>query len=235
MRHFAALTLGILVAIVTIGCSSDDARRVQLQDQVDSARAEAEKAKAEVEQFKKDAARAAADLKQAKVELERAKSEGAIQAARISATLLNRVRTLYATEVAARVGNEELVTHDYRRREGAIPLPDTLLIELGRSMATEQGEIQVRLYSDFPFPSTKDGGPRGDFERAALAQLREHPDEVFSRNDEVDGRRYLRYGTADRMQASCVECHNRHPHSPKKDWRVGDVAGVLEVMIPATR
>ena len=33
------------------------------------------------------------------------------------------------------------------------------------------------------------------------------------------------------MGAPCVSCHNAHPESPKRDWRVGDVRGIQEVTI----
>ena len=34
------------------------------------------------------------------------------------------------------------------------------------------------------------------------------------------------------MQRSCVECHNTHPQSRRKDWQEGDVRGVLEIIRP---
>ena len=35
---------------------------------------------------------------------------------------------------------------------------------------------------------------------------------------------------ADKMAAQgCVNCHNAHPQTPKNDWKLGDVRGVLEV------
>ena len=34
------------------------------------------------------------------------------------------------------------------------------------------------------------------------------------------------------MQAGCVSCHNSHHDSPKTDWKVGDVRGVLEIIRP---
>ena len=34
------------------------------------------------------------------------------------------------------------------------------------------------------------------------------------------------------MREACVDCHNTHPDSPKTDWQVGDVRGVLEVITP---
>ena len=33
------------------------------------------------------------------------------------------------------------------------------------------------------------------------------------------------------MGASCVNCHNAHPESPKRDWKVGDVRGIQEVVV----
>ena len=33
------------------------------------------------------------------------------------------------------------------------------------------------------------------------------------------------------MGAACVNCHNTHPESPKRDWKVGDVRGIQEVTI----
>jgi class 3 adenylate cyclase len=33
------------------------------------------------------------------------------------------------------------------------------------------------------------------------------------------------------MQPECVACHNTHPDSPKRDWKVGDVRGLQEVEV----
>ena len=34
------------------------------------------------------------------------------------------------------------------------------------------------------------------------------------------------------MKQPCVDCHNTHPDSTKKDWRVGEMRGVLEIIRP---
>ncbi|MCK5359469.1 MAG: DUF3365 domain-containing protein, partial [Gammaproteobacteria bacterium] len=34
------------------------------------------------------------------------------------------------------------------------------------------------------------------------------------------------------MKKSCVDCHNTHPDSPKKDWKIGDMRGARVVNIP---
>jgi adenylate cyclase len=37
------------------------------------------------------------------------------------------------------------------------------------------------------------------------------------------------------MKESCVLCHNTHPDTPRRDWKVGDVRGVLELIRPLDR
>jgi PAS domain S-box-containing protein len=33
------------------------------------------------------------------------------------------------------------------------------------------------------------------------------------------------------MRQACVTCHNTHPDSPRKDWKVGDIRGIQEVTV----
>lgn len=123
------------------------------------------------------------------------------------------------------------ITHNYLLEEGAIPPPATYAIELGKNISKQQNGMAVRLYSDYPYPWRKaEGGPRDEFEKQALTYLRQHPEEKnFFRLEKQDGRSLWRYGESVRMEASCVACHDTDPNSPKRDWRVGDVRGVLAI------
>ena len=153
--------------------------------------------------------------------------------ASLYAQALEEFRTLYTSEVAARaqtIGVE--VTHDYDTKEGAIPLPATLSLLLGNRIAAKGTGGQPRLYSDYPFPWRQNGGPQDDFETQALQYLRQHPDQAFTRFEYFQGRPSLRYAKADRMRASCINCHNTHPDSPRTTWQEGEVRGVLEVILP---
>jgi hypothetical protein len=135
--------------------------------------------------------------------------------------------------VVARVREHGIdVTHDYQGKPKAIPLPATMSVELGKRIAGRGAGMQVRLYSDYPFIFRTGGGPKDDFEREALAQLRRQPDRPFYRFEDYNGRPSLRYATASRMRASCIDCHNSHPDSPKRDWKEGDVRGAFEVIFP---
>ena len=157
-----------------------------------------------------------------------------LQGAEQQSVALEEIRQYYSSEVVARVGRIDgvEVSHDYRTKTHAIPLPATMSIELGQRISERVPGLQVRLYSDYPFPWRNDGGPRDVFEQDALGWLRQHPDQPYYRFEQVGSDWRLRYAKADLMQASCVACHNSHPASPKRDWREGDVMGVLEVTRP---
>ena len=141
-------------------------------------------------------------------------------------------RTLYTSEVVMKAKAAGLkVTHDYKDHSDAIPLPATLSMMLGDRLGEHESQVRTRLYSDYPFPWRKNGGPRDDFERDALAALRMHPDEPFFEFGSINGEPVIRYATADLMRESCVNCHNTHADTPKSSWKVGDVRGVLAVTV----
>jgi class 3 adenylate cyclase len=160
----------------------------------------------------------------------------AVQSSALYAQAIREARTLYSGNAVSRVKpvHGVTVTHDYANTPGAVPLPATFLIELSKSISQQNPGMSVRLYSDHPFPWRKadGGGPRDKFEWDALNALRQKPQESFVRVEDFQGRPALRYAEADVMKASCVACHNTHPDSPKKDWKEGEVRGVLEITRP---
>jgi serine/threonine protein kinase len=115
-----------------------------------------------------------------------------------------------------------------------LSIPATFLHDVGEQLAqTSKTGVKVRQYSDRPFPWRTNGGPRDDFERAALLRLRQSKgQETVHEFTEIDGQRVVRYAQARVMQRTCVECHNTHPQSPRKDWQEGDVRGVLVIIRP---
>ena len=160
----------------------------------------------------------------------------ALQNARDYNHTLSEFRTIYTSEVASRaVENGLEVTHDYLTQQNAIPLPATLSIMLGSKMAKSEDGGQASLYSAYPFPWRENtGGLTDTFAEEAWTYLIKNPDSTFFKYEQVDDMPMLRYATADVMRPACVNCHNTHQASPKHDWQVGDVRGVLEVSIPVT-
>ncbi len=158
----------------------------------------------------------------------------ALESAAQESELLEVVNKLYSDDVVDRAGRGGVkALPDYAAHPGAIPLPATLTYELSRRLGqSSESGVQVRLYSDYPWSFRKDGGPRDDFEREALQRLRASPDTPVHRFEAYQGRPSLRYATARRMEKSCLGCHNVLPESTKRDWKEGDVRGVLEIIRP---
>jgi methyl-accepting chemotaxis protein len=116
---------------------------------------------------------------------------------------------------------------DHKSNDKVIPLPATFLHGLGAAL--EDKDTTVTLFSPFPFPDRKDR-KLDDFQEQAWTFLTAHPDETFSQSAVRDGKHMVRVAVADTMSAqSCVNCHNSDARSPKTDWKLGDVRGVLEV------
>lgn len=158
----------------------------------------------------------------------------ALHNARLYVDALTEFRTLYSSEVVAVASRHGLeITHDYQQRTDAIPLPATLSMLLGSRIGKGSSGANSRLYSPYPFPwRRQEGGLRDQFDHEAWRRLSSNPEQPFYRFENQDGREVFRYAVADRMQESCVGCHNGRPDSPKHDWLVGDLRGVLEVTLP---
>ncbi|ODS23962.1 hypothetical protein AB835_05995 [Candidatus Endobugula sertula] len=114
-----------------------------------------------------------------------------------------------------------------------IPLPATMIHELNEELA-KQG-INVNLYSGFPFPNRKDR-QLDSFQKEAWDILQKKPTQSLDKIEVLNGESFVRVAMADTMvDKSCVNCHNNHPDTPKTEWKLGDVRGILEVKLPITQ
>ena len=157
----------------------------------------------------------------------------AIETAALEAQTLSIVQDFYAKTVVEKVKDRVPVTHRYAVIDGAIPVPASFTIDLGEHIRKSQlSGMFARLYSDHPFAHREGGGPQDEFEASALERLRGDPGRPFYRFESFEGRPSLRYATGRVMKAACVDCHNSHPDSVKRDWKVGELRGVLEIIRP---
>jgi methyl-accepting chemotaxis protein len=117
-------------------------------------------------------------------------------------------------------------SYDHKGKDNVIPLPATFMHDLSALLA-DRG-ISMSLYSHYPFPG-RQNRKLDEFQEAALARLAGNPKDVYSREDVRNGKRVVRVAMADTMAQSCINCHNSDPESPKRDWKLGDVRGVIEV------
>ncbi|HEY7607792.1 MAG TPA: adenylate/guanylate cyclase domain-containing protein [Alphaproteobacteria bacterium] len=148
-------------------------------------------------------------------------------------TVIDAVRGYYAQNVVGRIlshRGETQVIHNYQQVPGAVPIPATLSIELGDAIGEKVGNVKYRFVSDFPF---RNRAPHAldTFERGALEGLRKQPSTRFY---EISGTlfdRKIRLAAPVIMGQACVACHNAHPESPKRDWKVGDVRAIQSITV----
>jgi adenylate cyclase len=158
--------------------------------------------------------------------------------ARDMSSLVTSIRSYYSANVVGRVlaahqagdVTGTVVSHNYANIPGAIPLPATLSLELGDVIKEQQANITYRFLSDLPF---KNRAPHDldRFEQASLTSLRTNSSQTLTDLTRVGFTDTLRLITPVIMGQACVACHNTHPESPKRDWKVGDVRGIQEVII----
>jgi adenylate cyclase len=147
--------------------------------------------------------------------------------------VISSVRTYYTKTVVGRIlaqpGSTKVV-HNYEDIPGAIPIPATMSLELGHVISEQQQNIAYRFISDYPFknraPHTFD-----KFESSALKALRADPSRPVTEVSRDFFSDRVRLVAPVIMGATCVNCHNTHPESPKRDWKIGDVRGIQEVSI----
>jgi serine/threonine protein kinase len=152
----------------------------------------------------------------------------ALDSARMESQMFDAINTFYSELVDRIDGRKVPITDAYLTTHGALPLPATFTIDAGERISKAESGMQVRIYSRYPW--RKNGGPKDEFETKALDILEQKPDKPFHEFTEIAGRRALLYATARRMEDSCVKCHNQSKNSPKRDWKVGEVVGVLKIV-----
>jgi methyl-accepting chemotaxis protein len=153
----------------------------------------------------------------------------AVRAGMRTADQFKVVRGYYTENVVNKLKKQGLATatFDHKGDGKAIPLPATMIHDLSDLLAGK--DTTVNLFSAYPFPNRKDR--RLDaFQQESWDFLSANPAATFSRTEEHDGKQVVRVAVADKMSAQgCIDCHNTNPLSPKTDWKIGDVRGVLEV------
>ncbi len=149
---------------------------------------------------------------------------------------LSEFRTLYTSEVVQTAKKHGLtITHDYKNVANAIPLPATFSMKLGERIGQHQSGAKTFLYSPFPFPWRSAENKvifNNSFASDAWLALSKQPDQPYYSFENYEGQPAIRFAVADKMREACISCHNNHPQTPKNDWQVGDVRGILEVILP---
>lgn len=144
-------------------------------------------------------------------------------------------RTFYTIHVVERMQKQggTVAAETWRRDKTTLPLPAQFLRE-ANDLATMTGTtVRYRLISLWPI--NPQNAPVSELERSHLEAVRQHPERSATGTVTVGNQRYFQAVYADRAVAqACIGCHNAHPQSPKKDFKIADVMGALVIEIPLT-
>ena len=153
----------------------------------------------------------------------------AVRSAEQTANQFKTIRGYYTNNVIKKVVATEGLEPSFSHHDepGSIPLPATLIHDL--SALLEEQDTSISLYSAYPFPNRSER-QLDAFQTEAWEALSADPTQTFVRQEVIEGRETVRVAIADTMVAeACVNCHNTHPLTPKADWQLGDLRGILEV------
>lgn len=141
-------------------------------------------------------------------------------------------REVYTMHVVERMQIKGVVVASENWEEkNTLPLPAQFLMESGRIMARKGLGVQYRLISLWPI--NKRNGASSEFEKIGLGTILTHPTKPYTAFVKEGGARYFQAVYPDLAVAqACIGCHNSHPDSPKRDFKINDVMGAIVISIP---
>jgi len=148
-------------------------------------------------------------------------------------SVLESDRTVYARHVVNRL-EEQGVLHSKEKWEnaGSLMLPAQFLLNSSKAIKSKKLGLDFRLISLYPInPQNR---PANEFEQNGLESVEVHPIRPYTnKHSRIGGKAYFQAIYPDiAVTRGCVNCHNGHPNSPKKDFALDDVMGGILVGFP---
>lgn len=141
----------------------------------------------------------------------------------------NAVRALYTKEIVG-AGKEAGLKFSEDWREAMVeagPLPALFLREASKSLEKNAVPLSLFLGSDFPIAASN--AFKG-VQMEKFAQIRQTLKPAYFYSADIG--RYTAMYPDYAVSAACVDCHNKHPDSPKKDWQLQEVMGATTWLYP---
>ena len=144
-------------------------------------------------------------------------------------------RTFYTVHVVERLQNKgTLVASENWRGANTLPLPAQFLMESSDLAAKTGMKVQYRLMGLWPI--NKQNGPFTEFEHKGLEEVQMDPERPYTGIISSGKERLFGAVYADRaVTQACIGCHNAHPNSPKRDFKMNDVMGGIVITIPLSQ
>lgn len=146
--------------------------------------------------------------------------------------VLSADREVYTKQVVNRLQNEDKVLKagEHWREDKLLPLP-AQMFRMGAERVREQNKtLSYGLVSLWPI--NKKNGARTPVETAGLNAIVADPKTNHYATETLGDATYFTAVYADKaVSAACVDCHNNHPDSPRRDFKLGDVMGAVVIRL----
>jgi len=142
-------------------------------------------------------------------------------------------RTIYTTRVVNRLANQDKVitADEHFADKKALPLPAQMFRFGAERVAEKNKKFSYSLLSLWPV--NKQNAGRTAVEKEGLKYVADNKGKNFYGEETLGGKKYFTAIYADTgVSPACVNCHNAHPESPRKDFKLGDVMGGVVIRIP---
>lgn len=147
-------------------------------------------------------------------------------------SVLQSDRAIYSKHIVNRLVNERILTTQENWADSkSIMLPAQFLLNTADLIQGSELGLSFWLISHFPI--NIQNRPANEFESHGLENVEVHPIRPFTQQTQVGNKKYFQAVYADIASTpGCVNCHNKHPNSPKKDFKLGDVMGGITLNFP---
>ena len=147
-------------------------------------------------------------------------------------------RSVYTKKIVNRLVKKEKVikASEHFEDDKALVLPAQMFrfgseLAMKRAEKLDDGDFSYTLQSLWPI--NKQNAPKTDAEKEGLKYVAENKGKNYYTTEKLGGKTYFTAIYADTGVAPvCVSCHNKHPDTPKKDFKLGDVMGGVVIRIP---
>jgi hypothetical protein len=147
-------------------------------------------------------------------------------------------RSVYTKKIVNRLVKKEKVikASEHFEDDKALVLPAQMFrfgSELAMKRAEKLDDVDFSYTLQSLWPINKQNAPKTNAEKEGLKYVADNKGKNYYTTEKLGGKTYFTAIYADTGVAPvCVSCHNKHPDTPKKDFKLGDVMGGVVIRIP---
>jgi len=152
--------------------------------------------------------------------------------------VLDSDRTVYTKTIVNRLVKKDRVIKatEHFEDDKALALPAQMFrfgSELAMKRAAKMKGVNFSYSLQSLWPVNKQNAPKTAAEKEGLKYVADHKGKNFYTTEKLGNKTYFTAVYADTGVAPvCVACHNAHPDSPRRDFKLGDVMGGVVIRIP---